>query len=41
MTPNGIGLSPDETLYRNGGGKLYGFDIIAEGEINKFNFTIN
>ena len=41
MTPNGIGLSPDEkTLYvaETEGGKLYGFDIIGEGEINKIQF---
>ena len=41
MTPNGIGLSPDEkTLYvaETEGGKLYGFNIIGEGEINKIQF---
>ena len=39
--PNGIALSPDEkTLYvaETEGGKLYGFDIIGEGEINKIQF---
>ena len=46
MTPNGIGLSPDEqVLYiaETEGGKLYGFDIIGEGEIKKlpFPYSIN
>ena len=39
--PNGIAISPDEkTLYvaETEGGKLYGFDIIGEGEINKIQF---
>ena len=41
MTPNGIGLSPDEkTLYvaETEGGKLYGYEIIGDGEVNKINF---
>jgi gluconolactonase len=36
MTPNGIGLSPDEkVLYvaETEGGKLFGFDISGEGEV--------
>ena len=41
MTPNGIGLSPDEkTLYvaETEGGKLYSYQIIGEGEVKKMDF---
>ena len=41
MTPNGIGLSPDEkVLYvaETEGGKLFGFDISGEGEVQKVPF---
>jgi gluconolactonase len=41
MTPNGIGLSPDErTLYvaETEGGKLYSFKIIGDGEVEKIPF---
>ena len=41
MTPNGIGLSPDEkTLYvaETEGGKLYSYQIIGEGEVKKLDF---
>ena len=41
MTPNGIGLSPDEqTLYvaETEGGKLYSYKIINEGQVEKITF---
>ena len=41
MTPNGIGLSPDEkTLYvaETEGGKLYSYQIIDDGEVKKLQF---
>ena len=41
MTPNGIGLSPDENfLYiaDTEGGKLYSFEILGDGEVNKIQF---
>ena len=41
MTPNGIGLSPDEKfLYiaDTEGGKLYSFEILGDGEVNKIQF---
>ena len=41
MTPNGIGLSPDEkTLYvaETEGGKLYSYNIIGNGEVEKILF---
>ena len=41
MTPNGIGLSPDEkTLYvaETEGGKLYSYQIIGDGEVKKLEF---
>ena len=41
MTPNGIGLSPDEKfLYiaDTEGGKLYSFEILGNGEVNKIQF---
>ena len=41
MTPNGIGLSPDEqTLYvaETEGGKLYSYKIIDEGKVEKITF---
>ena len=41
MTPNGIGLSPDEkTLYvaETEGGKLYSYQIIGDGEVKKLDF---
>ena len=41
MTPNGIGLAPDEkTLYvaETEGGKLYSYEIIGDGEVRKLNF---
>ena len=41
MTPNGIGLSPDErSLYvaETEGGKLYSFKIIGDGEVEKIPF---
>ena len=44
MTPNGIGLSPDErTLYvaETEGGKLYSFEIVGDGEVNKLEFPLS
>ncbi|MFL2662002.1 MAG: SMP-30/gluconolactonase/LRE family protein [Alphaproteobacteria bacterium] len=41
MTPNGIGLSPDENfLYiaDTEGGKVYSFEIIGDGKIRKIDF---
>ena len=41
MTPNGIGLSPDEqTLYvaETEGGKLFSYKIINEGQVEKITF---
>jgi len=44
MTPNGIGLSPDEkTLYiaETEGGKLYSYQIIGDGEVKKLEFPLS
>lgn len=44
LTPNGIGLSPDEkTLYvaETEGGKLYSFNIIGDGVVNKLAFPLS
>ena len=46
LTPNGIGLSPDETILyvaETEGGKLYSFKIIGDGEVEKlpFPFSVN
>jgi gluconolactonase len=41
MTPNGIGLSPDENILyvaETEGGKLYSYEIIGEGEVKKIPF---
>lgn len=41
MTPNGIGLSPDENILyvaETEGGKLYSYEIIGEGEVKKISF---
>ena len=44
VTPNGIGLSPDEkTLYiaETEGGKLYSYQIIGDGEVKKLEFPLS
>ena len=41
MTPNGIGLSPDEKILyvaETEGGKLYSYRIIGEGQVEKIAF---
>ena len=41
MTPNGIGLSPDENILyvaETEGGKLYSYEIVGEGEVKKLSF---
>jgi gluconolactonase len=41
MTPNGIGLSPDENILyvaETEGGKLYSYEIIGEGDVKKIPF---
>jgi len=44
LTPNGIGLSPDEKILyvaETEGGKLYSFKIISEGKVEKIPFPFS
>ena len=44
LTPNGIGLSPDEKILyvaETEGGKLYSFNIISEGKVEKIPFPFS
>jgi len=44
LTPNGIGLSPDEKILyvaETEGGKLYSYNIISEGKVEKIPFPLS